>query len=248
MTLLRPDDITRREKALAWSVHLYTASGATFGLLAILAAVEGNYILSFVWMCVTLFIDGLDGTLARHFRVKDVVPNFDGALLDNIVDYFTYVLVPLVIVYTVGMVPERLLITTIAFVSLSSAYQFCQIDAKPGNDQSGDHFFKGFPSYWNIVIMYLFLLGAGQWVNFAVLLLCALLVFVPINYIYPSRTRAFQKTTLLLFMLWIVIFFTGMFLFPNIPTWLMPLSLFYVIYYIALSLYLHSKMAAKPRF
>ena len=239
MAFLQPDDVTKREKALAWSVHLYTASGAMFGLLAILAAVEGDFIISFIWMCVTMLIDGLDGTLARRFRVKDVVPNFDGALLDNIVDYFTYVLVPLVIVYMASMIPERLLIATIALVSLSSAYQFCQVDAKPSDPNSDDHFFKGFPSYWNVVVMYLFLLDTGQWTNFIVLLACAILVFVPINYIYPSRTKSFQKTTMLLNLVWTVMFFAGMMLYPTIPAWLMPLSLFYIVYYIGVSLYLN---------
>ncbi len=245
MTYLQPDEITRRDKALAWSVHLYTASGATFGVLAILAAVEGNFILSFIWMCITLLIDGLDGALARRFRVKDIVPTIDGALLDNIVDYFTYVLVPLFVVYMADMVPNRLLIATISLISMSSAYQFCQVDAKPSDAFSEDHFFRGFPSYWNIVVMYLFLLGTGPWVNFSVLVVCAILVFIPINYIYPSRTRTFQKTTLVLFTVWIALFLVGMFLYPTIPPWLMPLSLFYIVYYVGMSLFLQVRTLTK---
>lgn len=239
MTYIQPDDITRRDKALAWSVHLYTASGALFGLLAMMTAFEGEYIMSFVWMCVTMFIDGVDGTLARRFRVKDVVPNFDGALLDNIVDYFTYVLVPLVVVYMVGMVPEQLLIATIALVSLSSAFQFCQVDAKPSDPDSDDHFFKGFPSYWNIVVMYLFLLETSPWINFGVLLTCAILVFVPINYLYPSRTKSFQKLTLSLNAIWAVMFVSGMAMYPEMPAWLMPASLFFMVYYVGMSLFLY---------
>lgn len=233
MSYMPSEDVTRREKALAWSVHIYTASGALWGLLAILAAVEGKMMTSFAWMCVTLFVDGVDGTLARRFRVKDVVPTFDGALLDNMVDYFTYVLVPLIVVYMAEMVPDQLLIATITFVSLSSAYQFCQVDAK-----TDDHFFMGFPSYWNVVIMYLFLLGAGQWTTFIVLLLCAVLVFVPIKYIYPSRTKRFQKTTLFLNLVWTIMFIFGMVLYPNLPIWLMPASLFFIVYYVGASLYL----------
>lgn len=233
MSFMQSENVTRREKALAWSVHIYTASGALWGLLAILAAVEGKMMTSFAWMCVTLFVDGVDGTLARRFRVKDVVPTFDGALLDNMVDYFTYVLVPLIVVYMAEMVPDQLLIATITFVSLSSAYQFCQVDAK-----TDDHFFMGFPSYWNVVIMYLFLLGAGQWTTFIVLLLCAVLVFVPIKYIYPSRTKRFQKTTLFLNLVWTIMFIFGMVLYPNLPIWLMPASLFFIVYYVGASLYL----------
>ena len=241
MTFLQPDEATPREKALAWSVHLYTASGAMWGVLAILAAVEERYIASFAWMCVTLLVDSVDGALARRFRVKDVVPNFDGALLDNMVDYFTYVLVPLFVVYMAGMVPESLLVTTIAIISLSSAYQFCQLDAK-----TEDHFFKGFPSYWNVVIMYLFLFGSGAWTNFFILLLCGILVFVPIKYVYPSRTKTFQKTTVLLNLIWSVMFLAGMLLYPDIPSWLMPASLFFCVYYIGLSLYLTFKTRPTP--
>ncbi len=241
MTFLESDRPTRREKVFAWAVHIYTASGAIWGLLAILAAVEERYIVSFTWMCVTLLVDAVDGTLARRFRVKDVVPSFDGTLLDNIVDYFTYVLVPLVVVYMADMVPERLLVTIIGLVCLSSAFQFCQVDAK-----TSDHFFKGFPSYWNIVIMYLFLLDTGKWFNFFVLLACALLIFVPIKYVYPSRTKPFQKTTLLLNLIWSVMFLAAMALYPNTPSWLMPASLIFCVYYVILSLYLTFKFRPIP--
>ena len=224
---------TRREKALAWSVHLYTASGALFGILAMLAAFEKQWMLSFMWMSVTLFVDSVDGTLARRFRVKDVVPTFDGALLDNMVDYFTYVIVPTIVLYTAEMVPERFLIGTIALISLTSAFQFCQTDAK-----TDDHFFKGFPSYWNVVIMYLFLLETSQQTNLAVLIGCAILVFVPIKYLYPSRTKFLQKLTLTLNTLWGIAFLTTMVLYPDAPRWLIQSSLLFLVYYFCVSLYL----------
>ncbi len=233
MTTYQSGDPTKKEKALAWSVHLYTASGALFGLLAILAVIEEKWVLAFVWMMVTMFIDAVDGTLARRFRVKDVVPHFDGALLDNMVDFFTYVLVPTFIIYQANLVPAQLVIITIGFITISSSYQFCRTDAK-----TDDHYFTGFPSYWNIVIMYLFMMGAGQWLSFAILLLCAVLIFVPVKYLYPSRTKAFQKLTLAISTIWGLTFATSSLLYPNAPMWLMWLSLSTVIYYIGMSLYM----------
>ncbi|MGB1249566.1 MAG: CDP-alcohol phosphatidyltransferase family protein [Candidatus Promineifilaceae bacterium] len=224
---------TRREKALAWGVHVYTASGAVFGILAMLAAFEQQWMLSFMWMSVTLFVDAVDGTLARRFRVKEVVPGFDGALLDNMVDYFTYVIVPTIVLYMANMVPEQFIIGTIALISLTSAFQFCQTDAK-----TEDHYFKGFPSYWNVVIMYLFLLETSQVTNLIVLTICAILVFVPIKYLYPSRTKIFQKLTLFLNMLWAIAFVAAMVLYPNAPQWIIQSSLLFLVYYLGASLYL----------
>lgn len=238
MTLIQPEEATKREKALAWSVHLYTASGALWGLLAILAIVEGNWRWAFVWMCITVFIDAVDGTLARKFRVKDVVPTFDGELLDNIVDYFTYVLVPAVVIYWAEMVPEHLMFITIAMITLSSAYQFCQIDAKSDGD---NFYFKGFPSYWNLLAIYIFWLDMSQTTNFIIFLVCAILVFVPIKFIYPTRTKEYKRLTLTLNMFWGFAFLGLLALHPNQPGWLLWGSLLYLLYYIVLSVYLTLK-------
>lgn len=236
MPVSSQNENTRREKALAWGVHLYTASGAVIGLLAIVAAMEENWFLAFIWMCITIFIDAVDGTLARRFRVKEIVPNFDGELLDNMVDYFTYVLVPALVLVKGNLVPENLVIWTVIMITLSSAYQFCQTDAK-----TDDHFFKGFPSYWNVLVIYLFFFDSAPMLNFAVLLTCAVLVFVPIRYVYPSRTKAYQKTTLSLNVIWAFAFLGMLFLYPAIPSWLLYGSLIYVFYYVGLSLYLTAK-------
>lgn len=233
------EEATNREKALAWGVHLYTASGALFGLLTILAIVEEKWALAFVWMSISVFVDAVDGTLARRFRVKDVVPQFDGALLDNMVDYFTYVLVPTILLYQAEMVPDQLLIITIAMITLSSAYQFCQTDAK-----TEDHFFTGFPSYWNIMVVYLFILGASQWASFIVLASCAVLVFVPIKYIYPSRTVEYKKLNLAVSWLWALCFGAAIFIYPNAPAWLTQGSLIFVVYYVGMSLYMTFKTKA----
>lgn len=219
-------------KGAAWSVHLFTATGAAAGLMAMLAAVNGNWRTSFAWMGVAVAIDAVDGALARAFKVKQVLPGFDGALLDNIVDYFTYVIVPGFFLCEAGMMPPHGGPIIAAIIAIASGYQFCQADAK-----TPDHCFKGFPSYWNLVILYLFLVGWNPWANMAVVVICIVLVFVPIKYIYPTRTRALRPITLGLAGVWSFMLVAALFLYPNghLPwTWL---SLAYVLYYVLASLY-----------
>src|SRR5262249_49405550 len=139
--------------AAAWGVHLYTALGAVFGVLAIHYAAIGDYRASFIVMAITVVIDSSDGTLARFINVKKRVPAFDGALLDNIVDYLTYVVVPVFLMIRAGLVEGIFGIVVAGLVLIASAYQFCQANAK-----TPDNYFLGFPSYWNLVVFYLYCL------------------------------------------------------------------------------------------
>lgn len=216
----------------AWSVHLFTATGAIWGLMAIIAIMQHQWQAAFFWIGAAVVVDSVDGTLARRFEVKGMLPDFDGALLDNIIDYLTYVLIPALLLYESGLVPDALALFSAVIMILASAYQFCQADAK-----TEDNFFKGFPSYWNIVVLYLFLLQTGSWVNFAVILFCTIMVFVPTKYAYPSRMSRFQKLTLALTVLWAAAMLTALWQHPNL-TWLAWVSVLYVVYYIAISLYL----------
>ena len=131
-------------RAAAWLVHVYTASGVVLALLMVHWSYQGR-VEAVLWLfLVAMVIDATDGFLARHFRVKEVTPNFDGALLDNIVDYITYAFAPMVLLWTNGYLPSGTAGGVVAAVPLlASCYQFCRIDAK-----TDDHFFLGFPSYW----------------------------------------------------------------------------------------------------
>lgn len=181
----------------AWLVHLYTASSAVMALLAAANVYESDYGHAFAWLFGAVVVDATDGTLARRARVTERVPSVDGATLDNIVDYLTYVFVPALIVWQALIVPDSWSIPVCAAMLLSSAYGFSRTDAK-----TSDHYFTGFPSYWNIVVFYLY---AAEWppmVNAVILLVCAALVFVPIRYVYPSRTPVLRPLTLILGVLW----------------------------------------------
>ncbi|HEY0724091.1 MAG TPA: CDP-alcohol phosphatidyltransferase family protein, partial [Pyrinomonadaceae bacterium] len=135
----------------AWLVHCYTAIGAVVGLYTILAIDKSNFRLAFLLMAVTVIIDATDGALARAARVKAIIPWFDGALLDNLVDFLNYVIVPCLFLLRANLLPAQDALWLAALPIMSSAYGFCQRDAK-----TADHFFLGFPSYWNIVFFYLF--------------------------------------------------------------------------------------------
>lgn len=224
---------SNRPIVVAWGVHLFTATGAIWGLLAIIATIQHNWPLAFFWLGAAALVDSIDGALARRFRVAGLTPGFDGALLDNIIDYQTYVLVPALFLYESNLLPPSLMLVGVAMVVLASAFQFCQADAK-----TEDHSFKGFPSYWNVVVFYLFMLDIGPWFNLVVIAVCCILVFVPIKYIYPSRMTRYQRPTLLLTAVWGIMLLVALLQYPHFQPWLVWISLLYVVYYVGLSLYL----------
>src|SRR5919202_3832689 len=187
-----------RSKAVA--VHLYTASGAVLALLMLVAAFQGEAVKALWLMLASLLIDSTDGLLARRFRVSEALPFFDGALLDNIVDYMTYVFAPMVLLWSGGYLPHgNAGIVLAALPLLASSYQFCRVDSK-----TDDHFFLGFPSYFNVVAFYAIVFEPKPPVLAVLLVICSLLVFVPVRYVYPTRTVAFRKLSLTLTALWLV--------------------------------------------
>jgi phosphatidylcholine synthase len=217
----------------AWLVHFYTAFGAVVGLYTILAIDESNFRLAFFLMAITIIIDATDGALARAARVKEIIPWFDGALLDNIVDYLNYVIVPCLLVLRANLLPEQDALWLIALPVLSSAYGFCQRDAK-----TADYFFLGFPSFWNILVFYLYAFKTPLWVNGFIIISLAILVFVPVKYIYPSRSPRFRAQTNILGALWGTAVLYAIHRLDNPPTVLLIASLAFPAYYTALSLWL----------
>ena len=223
--------------AASWLVHAYTASGVVLAFLAVIAVMEGDTVRCLWLFLAAMVVDGTDGMLARWVQVKRHVPWFDGALLDNIVDYITYAFMPMVLLWSAGYLGDGTWATVLAVVPLlASAYQFCRVDAK-----TDDHLFLGFPSYWNIAAFYVVVLDMGPTAVAATLLVCAVLVFVPIGYVYPSRTTTLQAPTLVLTCLWLAGYAVLLTQVPDpSPVWL-TLSVAYVVYYVVLSLYLTAR-------
>ncbi len=215
-----------RRKLLAWAVHLYTALSAPLGVWAVFAIYDGDFRRAWMLITATLFIDSTDGTLARLAHVGKVLPGFDGRRLDDIVDYFCWVIVPLILLVEAGLLPAWVVVAPL----LASGYGFAQAEAKTEDD-----FFLGFPSYWSLVGFYLYLFAVPQQYGVPLILLLSVLVFVPIRFPYPTKTRALRPVTMALSTAWGLIFIALVALLPSPPRWLAWLSLFYPAYYLALT-------------
>lgn len=221
-----------------WFAHLYTGLGAVVALLATLDVLAGDYRGAFVWLGVQIFIDATDGLLARALRVKERLPQFDGARLDDIIDYLCYVFIPVLLLLHAGLLPPGWGVWVGAAVLLASAYGFSQTAAKV---KSSDYFFTGFPSYWNLVAFYLFLLALPAEVNAAVLVTFAVLVFIPLKYVYPSRTETLSLLTNVLGGIWAMLALWILWRLPATDGPWVLLSLVFPVYYMALSLWLNFK-------
>jgi phosphatidylcholine synthase len=206
------------------------------GLAGVLAVVAGDLRQAFLWMFAATLVDGTDGWLSRLARVKERTPAFDGARLDDIVDYLTFVFLPAFLIVMAGLVPSELRFVVAGAMLLSSAYGFASLDAK-----TSDYFFTGFPSYWNIVALYLVVLGLSVWVNAAIVIAFALLVFVRIGYVYPSRTPTLKFLTLGLMVGWAIMLLVMIFTLPAPSRWLVIASLVFPVYYVVLSLILNAR-------
>ena len=188
---------TRRRRRLdgrvlaAWAVHAFTASGAVAGLLAISALIAGDLRMVLLWLGAALLIDGFDGPMARKVRVTEFAPRFDGAILDHIIDYLNYTVIPALVVYRFGLVPEGFAIPAAAYIMTTSLYCFGNKDMK-----TADNYFSGFPAVWNVVILYFYLMASGPWANLAVIAAMGALTFVPFKFIHPFRVRALRSFTI----------------------------------------------------
>lgn len=199
MTDTESHDPAAREVLLAWAVHLFTASGVVFALLAIEALWRDAWHEVLFWLLVALAVDGLDGTLARKFRVSEFVPRIDGAALDLIIDYLNYVLVPTMLIWRVELVPANLALPTFTLILTSSLYVFVRRDMK-----TTDGYFRGFPALWNVVAAYLILIAPEPWVCAIIIIALSLASFAPILVIHPFRTRDFPVAAPMLAVGWIL--------------------------------------------
>jgi len=222
------------QRVMGWGVHLLTASGAVIGAWCLVAIHEGRYRSAFLGMTVAVLIDAVDGPLARLARVKEVVPTFDGSKLDDLVDYLNYVVVPVIFIHHARLLPPSVSTWILLFPLLASAYRFCHVSAK-----TPDHFFTGFPSYWNILAFYFYAGKTPLWFNAAFTVFASIMVLVPIKYVYPGRTRTLRPLTIGLGILWGMAVLMILWQFPDPSRSLVGWSLLYPAYYTALSFALH---------
>ncbi|MDJ1006912.1 MAG: CDP-alcohol phosphatidyltransferase family protein [Paracoccaceae bacterium] len=192
--------MTARLSALA--VHLLTASGAVFAMLAMLAAVDEKWDLMFLWLVVAFAVDGIDGPLARKFHVKVNAPQFDGDLLDLIIDYLTYVFIPAYALFKSGLLPGWTGWLAIIVITFTSALYFADTRMK-----TKDKSFSGFPGCWNMAVLVLFALAPGFWTILAIVIALAVAMFLPVKFVHPVRTARWRAVTLPVALAWT--FFAG---------------------------------------
>ena len=187
--------MTREHKALG--VHLLTATGAVFAMLAMLAAVDGKWSLMFLWLVVAFFVDGIDGPLARKYEVKTYAAQFDGVLLDLIIDYLTYVFIPAYALFKSDLLPGWTGWIAIIIITFASAMYFADTRMK-----TKDNSFSGFPGCWNMVVLVLFALAPNFWVILAIVALLAIAMFTPLKFVHPVRTKRWRSITLPMALIW----------------------------------------------
>ena len=192
--------MTLRQKALA--VHLLTGTGAVFAMLAMLAAVQAEYDLMFLWLVVAFFVDGIDGPLARKFDVKTNAPEFDGVLLDLIIDYLTYVFIPAFALFHSGRMDGWSGWLMLIIVTFASAMYFADTRMK-----TKDNSFSGFPGCWNMLVLVIFALNIPWYISLVLVTFLAITMFVPLKFVHPVRTDRWRAITLPMALAWT--FFAG---------------------------------------
>ena len=189
-------------KIRALSVHLLTATGAVFAMLAMLAAVDARWDLMFLWLVVAFIVDGIDGPLARHYDVKKNAAEFDGVLLDLIIDYLTYVFIPAFALFKSGLMDGWTGLFAIILITFTSVMYFADTRMK-----TKDNSFSGFPGCWNMLVLVIFALEPNFWVSLALVTILAVAMFLPLKFVHPVRTERWRAVTLPVAIAWT--FFAG---------------------------------------
>ncbi len=184
-------------RVLAYGVHVFTALGAALGLLALQAVVAGDLAQAFAWLGAALVVDAVDGPLARRFSVKELAQRYDGALLDLIVDFVTYVFVPAAMLLRPEVMAQPHGLVAGLVLTLASALYFADIGMK-----TDDWWFRGFPAVWNVVVFYIVAFAPPAWLALAVVLVASALMFVPVVFVHPVRVRRWRWLTLAMLALW----------------------------------------------
>jgi phosphatidylcholine synthase len=185
------------ERIRAFTVHVFTASGAALALLALVLATGGQWAAMFLCLGLALVVDGLDGPMARAFKVAEVLPRWSGEGLDFVVDFTTYVFVPAYAITVSGLLPEPLAIPAGMAVVITGALYFADREMK-----TDDNYFRGFPAVWNLAAFYLYLLTPPPWAATAMIVALCVLTFVPIRFVHPLRVRHLRGVNIGLMALW----------------------------------------------
>jgi len=187
------------ERLTAAGVHLLTATGAAFALVALVAASRGDWQWMFIWLGVALIVDTVDGPLARRVGVVKALPRFSGERLDLIVDFLTYVAVPAFAFCQSDLLPEAFRLPAGIAVILSSLFHMADQESK-----TKDGYFVGFPAIWNVICLYLFAFMPRPYLSLLIVAFFVVLTFVPIRSVHPVRVVERRPITMIVTASWAV--------------------------------------------
>lgn len=171
-------------------------------MLAMLAAVDEDWSLMFLWLVVAFAVDGVDGPLARHYAVNTNSPRFDGVLLDLIIDYLTYVFIPAFALFESDLLPGWTGWVAIIVITYASALYFADTKMK-----TRDNSFQGFPGCWNMLVLVLFAVEPNFWLILLLVVAMSVAMFLPLKFIHPARTKRWRMVSLPVAAAWT--FFAG---------------------------------------
>ena len=194
------EEATSAHRARAFAVHVFTASGAALALLALIAAVEGNWPLMFWWLGAAFLVDGVDGTLARYLQVSVVLPRWSGDNLDFAIDFVTYVFVPAFAIAESDLLPPVAAVPAGALIAVTGALYFADREMK-----MADNCFRGFPALWNLAAFYLFVVKPPPWIGFAIIVVLAGLTFARFPFVHPVRVARLRLLNMALLVAWSVL-------------------------------------------
>jgi phosphatidylcholine synthase len=194
------DSLPPSVQSRAFAVHVLTASGAALALAALFYAAHSRWTAMFVCLGVALIVDGIDGPLARRFKVAEVLPRWSGDMLDLVVDFVTYVFVPAFAIAAGDLMPPSLALPAGLVIVVTGAIYFADREMK-----TADNYFRGFPTLWNAVAFYLFVLKLAPWLAAAIVALCAVMTFVPIKFVHPVRVVRLRALTIAALALWSIL-------------------------------------------
>jgi phosphatidylcholine synthase len=217
------------EAARAFAVHVLTACGAALALMALIFATGGHWEAMFFCLGLALVVDGVDGPLAREFKVGDVLPRWSGETLDLVVDFSTYVFVPAFAISASGLMPEFFAIPAGVIVVITGAIYFADRNMK-----TEDNYFRGFPAVWNLAAFYLYVLQPPDWIGAAGVVVLAVLTFLPVKFLHPLRVKHWRWLNVALLALWAVLAFVTLIsgLLPG-PWVTVPLCVIAVYFFVA---------------
>jgi len=220
--------VTEFERIRAFTVHIFTATGAAFALLALILGTGGHWAGMFLCLGLALVVDGLDGPMARAFDVANVLPRWSGDTLDLVVDFTTYVFVPAYAIAASGLLPQPLAIPAGIVVVISGALYFADREMK-----TKDNYFRGFPAVWNVAAFYLYLLEPPEWAAALAIAILACLSFAPVKFLHPLRVQQWRTLNIALLALWVALAFVAVVrdLSPG-PYVTAPLSLIAIYFFV----------------